>query len=254
LTIPADVAVRMFDEIIAWEPQTTNRPDPFAVSFVKRFNDGIRVAAGKLLAMGIVPVLSAAERTDQRARDLMAFVTRTRSWTGLGALPLFWASAEAARNDIISIIRRGLIGLESQHVGNAALAISSWAKLTRGGTVPELPRSLVEQLILTVEAFREIGLSSMLDAARTLLKEDFLREEDIERLLQTLSIIRSEYRYENVEFDTMRAVSVSLVRAECVKLADALKGRVADDGTLQGWNEEAQSDPLPEVRFALTED
>jgi hypothetical protein len=71
--------------------------------------------------------------------------------------------------------------------------------------------------------------------------------------MQSLTMMRSEFCYENVEFDTMRAVTVSLVRAECVKLADALKGRVADDGTLQGWNEEARSDPLPEVRFALTE-
>jgi hypothetical protein len=101
---------------------------------------------------------------------------------------------------------------------------------------------------------REIGLSTMLGAARTLLKDDFLREEDLQRLMQSLSMIRSEFRYENVEFDTMRAVTVSLVRAECVKLAAALKGRAVDDGTLQGWDDEAQSDPLPEVRFALAED
>jgi hypothetical protein len=146
-----------------------------------------------------------------------------------------------------------LIGSESQHVGSAALAISGWAKLVRNGTVPELPRSLVEQLMATVETCREIGLSAMLDAARALLRDNFLLDEDLKRLMETISMIRSEYRYENVDFDTMRAVSVSLVRAECVKLADALKGRVADDGTLQGWNDDAKSDPLPEVRFALME-
>lgn len=254
LTIPASVAVRMFDEIVIWEPQTIDRQDPFATSFVKRFNDDMGLTAGHLLTMGVVPALSAAERTEQRARNLMGFATRTRSWTSLGALPLFWTSAQGARNEIISIIRRGLIGSESQHVGNAALAIISWAKLVRNGTVPDLPRALVEQLIVTVEACRENGLSTMLGAARTLLKDDFLREEDLQRLMQSLSMIRSEFRYENVEFDTMRAVTVSLVRAECVKLAAALKGRVVDDGTLQGWDDEAQSDPLPEVRFALAED
>ena len=65
--------------------------------------------------------------------------------------------------------------------------------------------------------------------------------------------IRREFRYEDVGLDTMEAVSVSLVRAECVKLAVALKDRVADDGTLQAWIDEAKIDPLPEVRFALTE-
>jgi hypothetical protein len=134
-----------------------------------------------------------------------------------------------------------------------AEAISGWAKLVRNGILPELPRSLVEQLIATIETCREIGLSAILDAARTLLKDNFLLDEDLKRLMQTILVIRSEFRYEDVDFDTMRAVSVSLIRAECVKLAVALKGREADDGTLQGWIDEAKSDPLPEVRFALTE-
>ena len=69
-----------------------------------------------------------------------------------------------------------MIGSESQQVGSAALAIISWARLVRNGTVPDLPRALVEQLIVTVEACRENGLSTMLGAARTLLKDDFLRE------------------------------------------------------------------------------
>lgn len=254
LILPADIAVRMFDEIVVWDQQTTSRHDPFATSFVNRFNDGMRLVAGYLLAMAVVPALSAEDRTEQRARNLMTFVTRTRSWTSLGALPVLLPSAQGARDDIISIIRRGLIGSESQQVGSAAQAVSGWARLARDGTLPELPRSLVEQLIVTIETCREIGLSAMLDAARTLLRENFLPDEDLKRLMQALSMIRSEFRYESVEFDTMRAVSVSLVRAECVKLAAALKGRVVDDGTLQGWNDDTKSDPLPEVRFALADD
>src|SRR4029077_4974119 len=92
------------------------------------------------------------------------------------------------------------------------------------------------------------------DAPLTWLRDNFLLDEDLKRLMQTISMIRSEFRYENVDFDTMRAVSVSLVRAECVKLAARLKGRIADDGTLQGWNDDAKSDALPEVRFALSDD
>lgn len=253
LNLPADIAVRMFDEIVVREQQTIDRQDPFAASFVKGFNDSIRFAAGHLLTMDVVPALQAEQRTEQRARNLMAFVTRTRSWTSLGALPLFLPSAQGTKDEITSIVRPGLLGSESQHVGSAALAISGWAKLVRDGTVPELPRSLVDQLIATIETCREIGLSAMLDAARTLVKDNFLLDEDLKRLMQAMSMIRSEFRYENADFDTMRAVSISLVRAECVKLAIVLKGRVADDGTLQGWIDEAKSDALPEVRFALTD-
>jgi hypothetical protein len=187
LTVPADVAVRMFEEIVVWEQQTADRQDPFATSFVKGFNDGMRLAAGHLLTMAVVPALRTEQRTEQRARNLMAFVTRTRSWTSLGALPLFLPSAQGSWDDIISIIRRGLIGSESQHVGSAAMAISGWAKLVRNATVPELPRPFVEQLIATIETCREIGLSAMLDAARTLLKDDFLLDEDLKRLMQTIA-------------------------------------------------------------------
>ncbi|MGB6535116.1 MAG: SIR2 family protein [Xanthobacteraceae bacterium] len=254
LTLPAAVAVRMFDEIVVWEQQTPDRTDPFAISFVNGFNDSMRLAAGHLLAAAVVPALEAGQRTEQRARYLMAFVTRTRSWTGLEALPLFLSSAEATRDHIISMIRRGLIGSESQHVGSAALAVRRWANLVRNGTVPELPRSLVEQLIAMIETCREVGLSAMLEAARTLLNGNFLLEQDLKRLMEALSMIRSEFRYETVDFDTLRAVSVSLVRAASVRLAAALKGRVADDGTLQGWEDHAKCDPLPEVRFALTDD
>ncbi|WP_461324742.1 SIR2 family NAD-dependent protein deacylase [Bradyrhizobium diazoefficiens] len=252
LALPAGVALRMFDEIVVWELQTVDRQDPFARSFVKGFNDNIRRSAGYLLATAVVPALDAEQRTEQRARDFLTFIARTRSWTSLGAIPLFWSSTEGVRSDLMSVVRRGLISSESQHVSAAALAIGIWAKLSRSGAIAEPPRSLVEQLITTIEACGEIGLPALLGAARELLRNDFLHDEDLKRLVETLAVIRSEFRYENVELDTMRAVSVSLVRAASVKLAAALIGRVADDGTLQGWIDDAKSDPLPEVRFALT--
>jgi hypothetical protein len=93
----------------------------------------------------------------------------------------------------------------------------------------------------------------MLATARTLLKDNFFVEGDFKRLVQAISRIRRELRYEDVDFDSMGAVSVSLIRAECVKLAVALKDHVADDGALQAWIDEAKTDPLPEVRFSLTD-
>jgi hypothetical protein len=167
-------------------------------------------------------------------------------------LPYFLPSTAELAADVISILRTGLLGSKAQHVASAAEAIVDWAKLVRDGTLPELPRSLVEQMIAAIEAGR-VGLSALLASAQKLLKLDFLTAEDLIRLRQTISRIRRELRYEDVDFDTMEAVSVSLVRAECVKLAVLLKNRIADDGTLQAWIDEAKDDPLPVVRFSLTE-
>jgi hypothetical protein len=94
-------------------------------------------------------------------------------------------------------------------------------------------------------------LQAMLSSALSLLKEGFLATEDLSRLLKALDQIRLEFRYENVDFDSVRAVSVSLVRAECVKLAVALKDCIADGDLLQAWKDEASADPLPEVRFSV---
>jgi len=154
-------------------------------------------------------------------------------------------------NDIVSAIRTGLVGSEFQHVNSAAVAIIRWAKLVHDRVLQELPRPLVEQLIATIETRQEAGLQPMLSAALSLLKENLLATEDLNRLMAALAKIRFEFRYEDVDFDSVRAVSISLVRGECVKLAVVLKDHIADDNTLQGWLDEANSDPLPEVRFSL---
>ena len=97
-----------------------------------------------------------------------------------------------------------------------------------------------------------MGLASMLAAAVKLLPLDFFGAEDFKRLAVMVSEIRG-VSYQDIKPNTMEAVSASLVRAECVKLAVALKERMADDGSLQAWIDEAKSDPLPEVRFSLME-
>jgi len=58
-------------------------------------------------------------------------------------------------------------------------------------------------------------------------RDNFLIDEDLDRLKRALARIRDEFRYESVD---VRAVSISLIRVECVKLAAKLKMRSEDDG------------------------
>lgn len=253
LVLPADRAAEMFDEITAWEfQQVKDRQDAFALSFTKSFNDSIRLAAGHLLAAAVVPAMRTDQRTVERARALIAFITRARSWSSMQALPHFLVSAPEVTAEVIAILRIGLLGSDSQQVGNAAQATVAWAKLVWNGSLSELPHALVERLITTIEARHTMGLASMLAAAVKLLPLDFFGAEDLKRLAVMVTEIRG-VGYEDIKPNTMEAVSASLVRAECVKLAVALKERMADDGSLQAWIDEAKSDPLPEVRFSLIE-
>ena len=97
LTLPGEIAERMFDEIVIWEHQSIDRKDPFGASFIKGFNVGIQIAAGHLLTTAVVPAMRVEQRTEQRFQTLIAFITRTRCWTSIGALPYFLPSYP--RND-----------------------------------------------------------------------------------------------------------------------------------------------------------
>jgi hypothetical protein len=92
----------------------------------------------------------------------------------------------------------------------------------------------------------------MLDAMTHLVKMGFCDPSDLPPLLQALGDLRIETRYDAIEIDSEEAITVSLVRRECVGLTLALQPIVSDDGTLAGWLDDARTDPLPEVRFRLS--
>lgn len=251
MKVPGSTATRMFDEIVAWAPQSGDEKDSFNASFIKEFNSETRRLGGTLLSSVVVPSMPADDRTEPRVRALLEFLTKTGSWAGLTALPFFAPSVPSATNDIVAIVRSSLVSAGFQRPGSAALAIVEWSKLVREGVLLDVPRLLIEQLLTTIEMNPEAGLQAMLGAAQSLLEDGSLIEGDLERLTRAIGQIRQQFPYDQVRFDSARAVSISLVHAECVKLAVALKGKVADDGTLQAWVEEARADPLPEVRFSL---
>jgi hypothetical protein len=101
-----------------------------------------------------------------------------------------------------------------------------------------------------IEANKDEGLHILLNAATSLTDEGTMEEEDMVRLRQTLNDLRDVWRYSDVHIESRRAVTISLVRQQAVRLADSLKKKISDDGTLENWLEEGRSDPLPEVRFA----
>jgi len=113
---------------------------------------------------------------------------------------------------------------------------------------------LIEQLLSMIETRQEEALHILLNAAVSLVKDRMLTGEDVSRLMRSLSDLRDDTQYAEVILSSRRAVSISLVRQQCVRLAKILEQKVADDGTLQGWLEDGQSDPLPEVRFATLDE
>jgi hypothetical protein len=254
ITIEPERAAQLFDQMVAWRPVSGDRQDPFSLSFTRSFNEGVQARIGDALSVAIVPAMTAADRTLVRGDALLTFINTVKSWRSLPALVEFVNPAPDLRDAVIDALRRGLIGTDHQQAGSAAFALVRWARLAKNGLEGGLPRTLIERLAATIERRPQHGLSSMLDAMTHLVKMGFYNSSDLPPLLQALGDLRIETRYDAIEIDSEEAITVSLVRKECVGLALALQPLMPDDVTLVGWLDDAKADPLPEVRFRLDED
>jgi hypothetical protein len=78
-----------------------------------------------------------------------------------------------------------------------------------------------------------------------------LRVDDTSRLSEALGDLITETAYDRIDFDSREATSVSLVRAESVRLARALEDSGAGGTNTATWLKLVEADPLPEVRYAL---
>jgi CRISPR/Cas system-associated exonuclease Cas4 (RecB family) len=102
-----------------------------------------------------------------------------------------------------------------------------------------------------VETRRGIGLNALLHCVRKLVEMNKLQPDESERLNMALGDLINETAYDKIDFESREAISVSLVRAECVRLARALEDRGTATIYTATWLSGAEGDPLPEVRYAL---
>ncbi|WP_404612669.1 SIR2 family NAD-dependent protein deacylase [Caballeronia udeis] len=253
LTLEADQAIRLFDQLVSWTPMKADAHDPFGMSMVNDFTDRMLNLIGPILANAVIPAMTDADRTEQRARALLEFIFGTKAWHSLPGLPYFLVASPDMSDEVATMVRRGLVGTSHQRVSNATAALLCWAALAKDRVLPELPGALIEQLISTIETRHEHGLHALLDAACVLLKDGFVKDANPLRLRRAIADLLVETQYADIDIASRKAVSVSLTRVECVKLAMALRGHVDDDGTLDEWINAAKCDPLPEVRFSVNQ-
>lgn len=254
LAMPPERAAELFDQAVSWESTPINDQDPIGAGFTKSFNESVSRIAGDALTFTIVPAMAREARTEARLQALLQFIRRTQSWRAVAALPEFLETMPQMGNDVTLAIHRGLAAAEHMRVSGAATALIRWSRLIDAGRLTSMPRMLIEQLLSMIETRQEEALHILLNAAVALVKDRMLTGEDVSRLMRSLSDLRDDTQYAEVILSSRRAVSISLVRQQCVRLAKILKQKVADDGTLQGWLEDGQSDPLPEVRFATLDE
>ncbi len=253
LPIPPNRAVEFFDQAVGWSPASTDGRDPFGSGFTRNFNERASQQIGDTLTFAIVPAMPGEAKNLARLDALFQFMDRTSSWTALGALPAFVASVPEAEAQITDAIRRGLAGADHVTVSGAVKAVLRWSNLVKAGARNAVPEPLIEQLIAMLEVPQNDLGHILLAAAVALANDRMLSSQQKQRLLRLLADLKEEARYEGVNLDSKRAITISLIRKECVRLAQSLTAGGEQDPILRDWIEQARHDPLPEVRFAAAE-
>lgn len=238
-----------FDKLVIWQREVTGSGGLFD-GFIQHHVERLFVLNGEILGGRVVPAMPVPQRTVDRGEALLRFIEGTETWSALEALPYFLSVAQL-RAEIESVLRRNLVSPEPQRAGHASLALTLWGQLRKRKRAPALPHRLIESLLTAIESGQERGMHMRLRAARALLFDKFINATGAKRLVGALKDLATIADYKDIPLDSHAAVTVSLIRTECVRLADALRARGLTDLILATWLDAAQNDPLPEVRYSL---
>jgi hypothetical protein len=245
----AKKAQEYFDLVTCWEPPKADDIEPFT-SLVQYRRD-IEALAGDLIGQVFLPELAVTELTEQRRERLLEFVFRSHSWSGLSGAPYFLAAHPDKEEAVAKVIEKGIASSVHSRVANAVMALLTWVDVATTRGIPPLPNSVTKKLIHLIDAKHEQGLHALLHAASVLQRAKKLDPDNQTALIAALSDLFEDTKYDAVDIETRKAVSISLVRAQCVRLATTLRDAGHSDSVLLDWAREAELDPLPEVRFSL---
>jgi hypothetical protein len=114
---------------------------------------------------------------------------------------------------------------------------------------------LRDRALRALERGRTGGLVHLIYLARRLIDADRCGIPELDRIAEVLEELREATDYGppdgDADIESDRAVSLPLVRAECIRLARALDGKGVTTESIRMWYDLAAHDPLPEVRDAV---
>jgi hypothetical protein len=240
-----------FDRVVRYRPAGIDQSDLGAVlkaSFTG-YNPLVEAHfAGAALTYALAPFLASEDRTVARYRAVERFMVETGSIAAAAALAPFALRWKAARIALTTAIRRGLLDRDREVVSYGCDALAIWLDAYEG-KMP-VPDQLIEQLVSVIELRRSPALWRLLEVAATLTQMGRLDAERRRRLTVALGDLLQETDYTGVSPLSEEAGEVSLIRQHCVRLATELIAAGDSEQVLFEWRRIAETDPLPEVRYA----
>lgn len=244
----ADQAMAYFEKLIIWRSKA-DRKDPFG--FLDQQEGQLSDLLGKALAYAVIPALPADALNQENFNKLLAFHAEVDAPASIIAFSRFAASNELFAGQVEKLIRQGLQGREANRVASSAFALLKWREMKAS---PATDR-LTSRLMYLLGANLGGGLPGLLWTAGQMYAGGYLSDDDVEALTESVPVVFDSADYKNIPPSSREAISVSLVRIECVRVARAILDKSqAKNNELLRVLEAAKQDALPEVRFAETTD
>lgn len=239
---------RILENFVSWKPRIIERD--IVRRQVEQANEETSHAIEDFLANTLLPEMDAGEISVQAKNTWLGTLTNGQDHF-IAATAFEYARLFPAEVDkIILVVRKALYSQRSRKLASGYHAISRFinAYENEGSNVPEI---FISDVISACESMRTPGLHHAIHSAKRLVKTGLLSGEDKLRLAESVELIWSDFSYFEEAKDGERLITLTLVRSECAKLAQALLKSGQRTEAVDKICLEARDDPVPEVRHAI---
>ncbi|MFK0684841.1 SIR2 family protein [Ochrobactrum sp. BD67] len=240
-----DKFIFIFRSCLNWNKKTEKSPLFWNNS--KLENDNMRFAISNTLSSAILPEMSAEDFT---AEDKQLWGQKLMMDGQIVATAYEYSRIFPDKlQDAVRAIRKSIYSKDAPTIGSGLFAVRCFAKAARESnvTVPEL---LVSDIISACETMKEPHLYYNIGTARELLISKSIDRDGIDRLIEGVSVIWSDYSYDIQSDDEQRNISLTLTRRECVRIANIIYENYSDSDLMKRIIDVSIYDPMPEVRYA----
>lgn len=245
-TLSTDQALRLFDSIVRWRPRTVEINLDGSTSEMRRL-------AGAAIVGAVLPFVSAEQFGKERIDTLIGCIQSGILPSLVIALPEIVKLDNTQEKAGLDLILKTSFHREADVAVHGLSAIQRWRYLSLSGGLSKVPRQLREAVLTLVVSAREPGLLAALHLAAKFVADGDCNEDELRELANALDRIWAETAYSAWDTENRRTITVTLVRARCVRLAEQLRRAGVTHPAIGSWLDEARVDPVPEVRYALEE-
>ena len=207
----------------------------------------------QLLGITILPSLSWSDLDPKMAKELLLFsADGSYPWTTLSLLGLV-DEGDLIFKEIFGTIQGELLPKSC----NCSKTLRALQWFTKQGYIGEniLTSQYLGELVSILPSSRDSLTINILRLLREVIRAQELKSLDTDRLVRTLGEFRRRLVY-RPDLERLQLPDLGLLRTEVVRVSALLLRYGCSDkaSVLEDWKKEIDSDPLPEVRYALDEE